>query len=55
MLKIGRFSRVFAEYLKNLSTDFYQTSVIFRQLSTVSFEIKEELKIEDRSFLVAMV
>ena len=30
----------FTEYLKNSSTDFYQTYVIFRQLSVVSFEIK---------------
>ena len=40
MLKSGRFSRVFAEYLKNGSTDFYQTHVIFRQLSIIFFEIK---------------
>ena len=30
----------FAEYLKNLSTDFYQTFVIFRALSVVSFKIE---------------
>ena len=29
--KDGRFFIVFAEYLKNNSTDFYQTYVIFRQ------------------------
>ena len=37
----GRFSRVFAEYLKNGSTDFYQTYVIFRELCIVSYEIKD--------------
>ena len=38
--KSGTFSKVFAEYLKNDSTDFHQTYVIFRQSSIVSFEIK---------------
>ena len=32
---------VFAEYLKNGSTDFYQTYVIFRELCIVSYEIKD--------------
>ena len=36
----SRFSRVFAEYLKNGPTDFHHTYVIFRQSSTVSYEIK---------------
>ena len=45
-------SRVFAEYLKTDLTDFHQLYVIFRQSSIV---IKIEIKIEDRSFIVAMV
>ena len=49
--KSRRFSRVFAEYLENCSTDFHQRYDIFRQSSIVSFEIKSE----DRSFNVAMV
>ena len=39
-LKSGRFSRVFAKYLKNCSTSFHQTYVIFKQSSMASFEIK---------------
>ena len=39
-LKSRRFSRVFAEYLRNGSIDFHQTYVIFRQSSMVFFEIK---------------
>ena len=40
-LKKGRrFSMAFDEYLKNGSTDFHQTYVIFRQSSIVSFEVK---------------
>ena len=42
-----RFSRAFAEYLENSSTDFHQTFVIFRQSSK---EVSE-----DRSFIVAMI
>ena len=38
--KSRRFSRVFDEYLKNGSADFYQTYVILRQSSIVSFEAK---------------
>ena len=38
--KNRRFLRVFAEYLKNSSTDFYQTYLIFRQSSIEVFEIK---------------
>ena len=38
--KSRRFSRVLAEYLKNNSTDFHQTYVIFRQLYIEVFEIK---------------
>ena len=34
------FSRVLAEYLKNGSTDFHQTYVIFRQSYIEVFEIK---------------
>ena len=45
IIKIGqrknrRFWRVLAEYLKNGSTDFYQTYIIFRQLYIKVFEIK---------------
>ena len=45
VIKIGqqknrRFWRILAEYLKNASTDFYQTYVIFRQLYIAVFEIK---------------
>ena len=36
----SRFSKVSAVYLKNGSTDFHQTYVIFRQSSKISFEIK---------------
>ena len=43
-LKRGRFSRVLAEYLKNDSTDFHSTCVIFRQSHIEVFEI-ERLKI----------
>ena len=39
-LKSRRFSKVFAEYLKNSSTDFHQTYLIFRQSSIDVFEIK---------------
>ena len=39
-LKNGRLSRVLAEYLKNGSTDFHQTYVIFKQSYTEVFEIK---------------
>ena len=39
-VKSGRFSRVLTEYLKNSSTDFHQTYVIFRQ-SYIGFEIKD--------------
>ena len=39
-LKKWKIFEGFAEYLKNGSTDFYQTYVILRQLSLVSFEIK---------------
>ena len=38
--KVERFLRVFAEYLKNGSTDFHQAYVIFWQSSKESFEIK---------------
>ena len=38
--KSRRFLRVFADYLKNGSTDFHQPYVIFRQSSILSFEIK---------------
>ena len=40
-LKDRRFSRVLAEYLKNGSTDFHQTCVIYRQSYIDGFEIKE--------------
>ena len=36
----SRFLRVSDEYLKNDSTDFHQTYVIFKQSSKVTFEIK---------------
>ena len=39
-LKNRGFSRVFAKYPENCSTDFYQTYVIFRQSPIVYFEIK---------------
>ena len=49
VIKIGQqknrqFWRVFAEYLKNASTDFYQSFIIFRQLYIDMHEI-EILKI----------
>ena len=39
-LKSRRFSRVLTEYLKNGSTDFHQTYIIFRQSYIKVFEIK---------------
>ena len=38
--KNRRFWRVLAEYLKNASTNFHQTYVMFRQLCTKVFQIK---------------
>ena len=35
-----KFSRDFAEYLKNISADFHQTYAIFMQSSIVIFKIK---------------
>ena len=37
----SRFAMGFAEYLKNGSTDFHQTYVIFSQSSIEVFEIKK--------------
>ena len=39
-LKNHWFSRVLAEYLKNVSTDFHHTFVTFRQSYIEGFEIK---------------
>ena len=44
-LKSIKFSRVFAEYLKNGSTDFYLMYVMFRKSSIVSFEIEDWRKV----------
>ena len=40
-LKKWKVFQSFTEYLENDSTDSYQTYVIFRQLSVVSFESKD--------------
>ena len=50
-LKNSMFSRVLAEDLKNGSTDFHQTYVL---LSNHVLKFLK-LKIEDRSFIVAMI